>query len=60
MVHNKSVIGTGRWEKWSETLLSDLALTVEMVQKALEAKLVRKAQRQAALDEARMAKRERG
>ena len=60
MVHNKSVIGTGRWEEWSETLLSDLALTVEMVQKALEAKLVRKAQRQAALDEARMAKRERG
>jgi len=31
-----------------------------MVQKAAEAKLVRKAQRQAAMDAAKMAKRERG
>lgn len=35
-------------------------LTAEMVQKAVEAKLLRKAQRQAAMDAAKMAKRERG
>lgn len=38
----------------------DFNLTAEMMQKAVEAKLVRKAQRQAALDAAKMAKRERG
>ena len=40
--------------------LGDFNLTSEMVQKAMEAKLLRKAQRQAALDAAKMAKRERG
>ena len=38
----------------------DFDFTAEMVQKAAEAKLVRKAQRQAAMDAAKTAKRERG
>lgn len=38
----------------------DFNFTAEMVQKAAEAKLLRKAQRQAAMDAAKMAKRERG
>ena len=38
----------------------DFDFTAEMVQKAAEVKLLRKAQRQAALDAAKMAKRERG
>jgi len=37
-----------------------LDFTAEMVQKAAEAKLLRKVQRQAAMDAAKMAKRERG